>query len=121
MAWYKDLAEWSIQRLGAFLGHGASIRTDEFEVKAATADGVIRLLREIRDMQPRDPVIPMHLVIETRAIRSLKTVAGSILEPSMDGAEPSEDALQKPLNRLATRREYPDRVEGSARPRPYRR
>lgn len=103
MAWYKDLAEWSTQRLGAFLGHGASVRTHDFEVKAATADGVIRLLREIRDIQPRDPIIPMHLVIEAGAIRSPKTIAGSFLEPSMtDGAERFEDALQKPANRPAT-------------------
>lgn len=87
MAWYKDLAEWLTQRLGALLGHGASVRTDEFEVKAATADGVIRLLREIRNMPRRDA---MRVVIERRAIRPPETAAGSVLGPPMtDGAEHS--------------------------------
>ena len=91
MAWYKDLAEWSTQRLGALLGHGASVRTDEFEVKAATADGVIRLLREISNMPRRDA---MRVVIEPRAISPRETAAGSVLRSSMtDGTEHSKDAL----------------------------
>lgn len=91
MAWYRDLAEWSTQRLGALLGHGASVRTDEFEVKAATADGVIRLLREIRNMPRRDA---MRVVIEPRAISPPETAAGSVSGLSMtDGAERSENAL----------------------------
>lgn len=91
MAWYTDLAEWSTQRLGALLGHGASVRTDDFEVKAATADGVIRLLREIRNMPPRDA---MRVFIEPRTISPPETAAGSVSGLSMtDGAERFENAL----------------------------
>lgn len=42
------LMAWCSKRLIALLGHGASVKTKEFEVQAATTDGVVRILREIR-------------------------------------------------------------------------
>ena len=44
----RALTGWCMTPLMAALGRGASVKTDEFEIQAATTDGVVQILKEIR-------------------------------------------------------------------------
>lgn len=42
---------WCGSRLAALLGRGASVKTGDFEIEAATTDGVVQIMREIQRAQ----------------------------------------------------------------------
>lgn len=77
MSWHANLADWAMQRLGALVGHGASIRTPEFEIRAATSEGVVRLLREVRMVSPVLPAERERSGGSMHAV-STETLAGSV-------------------------------------------
>lgn len=49
---------WLSGRFLALLGRGASVRTSDFEIRAATPEGVLAMMRELRAMPPTRPLLP---------------------------------------------------------------
>lgn len=58
-AWLVNIFKASALRGAAMLGRGASVKTPDYEISAPTTQGVIKIMRALRDMPPHQPLRPV--------------------------------------------------------------